>query len=278
MKFNKRRAGVLVGSVGVVAALATLSIGGSTALFSSAIGPQENKIVAGTNVLTENAALKNTLNVTDLMPGDTKVSDYGMKYAGQPAFVGIDLKVSSVAAKACSVPGIAGSALLSTAQLASCTETGTQPMYNGVPGSGSFDLSVAPANLNGAVFVGLVQDQVLGNAAKCSADATGLISCVAELKNIISVPGYYANTADTFIWKNNDDTNIRVTNKLPLSAPNAFQGSKVQIDVAAHAVQAANNAGTFAQRAAGTSTPQAANASDPNGNAGSAVTWPMSWS
>jgi hypothetical protein len=277
MKINKR-AGVLMGGIGTVAALGALTFGGTSALFSSAIGPQENKIQAGSTVLTENAALKNTLNVTDMMPGDTKVSDYGMKYAGQPAFVGIDLKVSSVAAKACTVPGIAGAATLTPAQLGSCTDTGTQPMYNGVPGSGSFDLSVAPQNLNGAVFVGLVQDQMLANTTKCSADAAGLISCVAELKNILSVPGYYANTADTFIWKNNDDTNIRITNKLPVAAPNAFQGSKVQIDVSAHAVQAANNAGTFAERAVGTSTPQAANATDPNGNAGSLVTWPKSWS
>jgi hypothetical protein len=278
MTINKRRAGVLVGGVGAVAALAALTVSGTSALYSSKIGPQENKIVSGTNVLTENGAVQNTLNVTDLMPGDTKVSDYKMKYAGQPAFVGIDLTVKSIAAKACTVPGVAGTALLSQAQLASCTDTGTQPMYNGVADSGSFDLSVAPANLNGAVFVGLVQNQMLGNTTKCSADAAGLISCIADLKNILSVPGYYTNSADTFIWKNNDDTNIQITNTLPLKAPNAFQGSKVQIDVSAHAVQAANNAGTFAQRAAGTSTPQAANATDPNGNAGSLVTWPKSWS
>jgi hypothetical protein len=277
MKLNKR-AGVLMGGIGVVAAVAALAAGGTSALYSSAIGPQQNKIQSGTSVLTENAAVKNTLNVTDLMPGDTQVSKYGMKYAGQAAFVGIDLKVTSVAANACSVPGIAGVAALTKAQLASCTETGTQPMYNGVPDSGSFDLSVSPENLNGATFVPLVQNQMLGNTTKCSADAAGLISCVAELKNILSVPAYYANAADTFIWKNGDDTNIQITNTLPLSAPNAFQGSKVQIDVSAHAVQAANNAGTFAQRAAGTSTPYAANSTNPSGDAGSLVTWPKNWS
>jgi len=273
MKLDKRRAGVIVGGVSSIAAVSVLAISGTSALYSSKIGPQENKIVSGTNVLTENAALKNTLNVTDFMPGDTKVSDYGMKYAGQPAFVGIDLKITSVAAKACTVPGIAGAANLTDAQLLSCTETGTQPMYNGNPTSGSFDMSVGPENLNGDAFVHLVQDQKIGDTAVCSASAAGLITCVAELNNIVSVPKYYANAADTFIWKNGDDTNIRITNKLPLTAPNAFQGSKVQVDVAAHAVQAANNAGTFAEKAADTTVPYAA-----GGGTAPLVTWPKSWS
>ena len=57
MKLNKRRAGVIAGGAGVVAALAALTIGGTSALFSSGATGQDNNITAGKNVLTENGAV-----------------------------------------------------------------------------------------------------------------------------------------------------------------------------------------------------------------------------
>ncbi|WP_182526330.1 hypothetical protein [Nocardioides dongkuii] len=273
MKFNKRRAGVLVGGVSAVGALAALTFGGTSALFSSEVGPQENTITAGSNSLTENDDVSEELTLAGLMPGDpSAISKFGLEYAGNDSFVGIDLLVTSVAQKACAVPGIANTADLTDAQLASCIETGTQPMYNGVPGSGSFDMTVTPYNFNGPTFNTLITDTALQAATTCSADGAGLITCVAEKKNIVSIPRGYSGAADNLIWKDGDDTNIEIRSKLPLSAPNAFQGSNVTMDVTAHAVQAANNGGTFAERDMSTTVPSGTN----SGHA--AVLWPKTWS
>jgi hypothetical protein len=250
MTINKRRAGVLVGGVGAVAALAALTVGGTSALYTSTVGPQQNSIQSGTNVLTENSAVTQTLTEVGFMPGDEKTSKYGLKYQGQDAFVGFDIKIVSTAQAACAA--VANDASVTVAEMtASCPGVGAQPMFNGDTNSGSLDLNITP--INGNTYGPLLLADTLQTATACAADGAGLITCTVEKKNVLVPPGYVsANSANDLIWTNNKTDSVLVTSKLPLQASNVFQGSTVKIDVVAHAVQAANNSGLIATLATGT--------------------------
>jgi predicted ribosomally synthesized peptide with SipW-like signal peptide len=247
MKINKRRAGVIVGGVGSVAAIAALALGGTSALFSSEANDQANSIQAGTNVLTENTPLSTVVNSVGFMPGDSEVSRYALKYAGNDAFVGLDIKITSVAAAACDAVS-ASDADVTEAEMRLCTATGSQPMYNGDTStqSGAFDLGVAPEN--GNTFSPVVLSSTLQGAATCASDAAKVITCISELKNIPLPPGYIsAPIEEDLIWKDGKTNSVKVTSSLPLGAHNAFQGSTVKIDLVSHAVQSANNSVPKAQ-------------------------------
>ena len=178
------------------------------------------------------------------MPGDTQVSQYGLTYAGNDAFVGLDLKITSVAAAACDVV-TASDTDVTEAEMRLCTTPGSQPMYNGDTSaqSGSFDLGVAPEN--GNTYNPVVLDGTLQGATKCTSDATKVITCISEVKNIPLPPGYIsAPITEDLIWVDGKTNSVKVTSTLPLTAHNAFQGSTVSIDLVSHAVQSKNNSVT----------------------------------
>jgi predicted ribosomally synthesized peptide with SipW-like signal peptide len=242
MKINKQRLIVIAAGVGAVGAVTALGLGGTSALYTSQADGQHNSIESGTIVLTKNAAKTVDLNLTGFMPGDTSPkSKYWLDYSGDDAFVGLDLKILSTADKPCPayVGGVSG--ITPAALLANCTGTGTVPMFDGDPTSGSLDLSILPEN--GATAHQLFNPGDLEPGTTCASDASGVVACTVEKKNVIVPPGYMTVpvTADELAWHNGSSDWITVRAGLPLAAPNVFQGSTVAIDLTAHAVQYANN-------------------------------------
>ena len=275
MKINKRRAGVLAGGVAAVGALAALSLGGTSALFTSQADSQSNQISAGTITLTNNVAKSIALTETGFMPGDTShTGKYWLDYSGEDAFVAVDLTVTSVAQKPCAAATNVTN-LNKAALLATCTDTGTVPMFDGDPTSGSLDLTILPEN--GVTAHQLLNPGDLEPGAVCNGDGTGLVTCAVEKKNILVPPGYLSTptAADDLAWKAPKSDWITVKASLPLSAPNQFQGSSVTVDLVGHAVQYANNHDVVGNTGtAGTTLP--------NGIYGTglqaAVHFPKSWS
>jgi hypothetical protein len=253
VKINKRT-GLLVGGVGTVAALTALTFGGTSALYSSGANGQGNKITSGAMTLTENTPASTALNVTGFMPGDEKISKYALKYVGNDAFVGFDLKVVSTAAKSCAAIA-PGDAAVTVADLAGCTDAGTQPMYNGdtLANSGALDLTVTPRN--GNTGSPLLLSDAVQSATKCAADASSVVTCTAEVKNVPIPPAYISEpTQRDLIWQDGQVDTVTVTSMLPLAATNVFQSSTVKIDLVARAVQAANNSATRFNGAAADTT------------------------
>jgi predicted ribosomally synthesized peptide with SipW-like signal peptide len=242
MKINKRRAGILAGGIGAVGALAALSLGGTSALFTSQADGQNNTITAGTVTLTKDVAKSYTLSpATGFMPGDTSnVSKYTVDYAGQDAFVGLDMKITSTAAEPCAaVAGITN--LNKSALLANCTGTGTVPMFNGDPNAGSLDMAILPQN--GTTAHQLFNPGDLEPGTVCDADSVGLVTCTVTKNNVILPPGSMTTpiTADELVWKTGKEGWVTLQASLPIGAPNQYQGSNVTVDLVAHAVQYANN-------------------------------------
>lgn len=269
MSINKRRLGVLAGSIGSVGALAALSLGGTSALFTSEADGQNNVIEAGTIALTENETAGVELNETGFMPGDTKTSKYVLSYAGQDAFVGFDITLTSTAQTACA--GLTAGPVSTATLMATCTETGTVPMFNGDGSSGSMDLVVD--HVTGVMSSTLFgPGSFTGAAVSCSADATGLVTCTASKDNVILPPRAISlPTDDDLVWNNGMSTPVGVKVSLPLGAGNVFQGSDVHIDLQGHAVQYANNFATWGAGADPTTTrPGTATHAD--------LRFPKSWS
>lgn len=241
MKMSKKRISAVVGAVGVAGAVAALSLGATSALYTSEADGQTNTIQSGTIALTKDGAKSVALNIDGFMPGDSSPkSQYWLNYAGEDAFVGLDLTISSTAANPC--PAVANvSNLNKAALLSNCTEPGTVPMFNGDPTSGSLDLSVLPEN--GATAHQLFNPGDLEPGTVCDADSAGLVTCTVQKKNVIVPPGSMSDpiTQDELVWHDGKTDFITVKASLPLSAPNQFQGSNVEIDLTAHAVQFANN-------------------------------------
>jgi hypothetical protein len=242
MKINKRRLGVIAAAVGSLGALTALGLGGTSALYTSQADPQHNSIESGTIQLTNNTAKSVSLDLHGFMPGDTSPkSKYWLDYSGQDAFVGLDLVISSTADNPCAFYS-GGQASIAPADVVShCIATGTAPMFNGDPAAGSLDLSVLPEN--GVTAHQLFNPGDLEPGTQCSADSAGLVTCTVARNNVIVPPGYMSTpiTEDELAWHNGSADWITVQASLPLAAPNAFQGSTVNIDMTAHAVQYANN-------------------------------------
>jgi predicted ribosomally synthesized peptide with SipW-like signal peptide len=242
MKMNKRRIAVIAAGVGTLGAVTALGLGGTSALYTSQADGQQNSIESGTIVLTKNAVKTVDLNLTGFMPGDTSPkSKYWLDYSGEDAFVGLDLTITSTADKPCPAYVGGASSISPAALVASCTGTGTAPMFNGDPTSGSLDLSILPEN--GVTAHQLFNPGDLEPGTQCDADVAGVVTCTVERNNVIVPPGYMSTpiTADELAWHDGSSDWITVQAALPLAAPNAFQGSTVGIDLTAHAVQYANN-------------------------------------
>lgn len=242
MTMSKRRWGVIAAGVGALSAVAALGLGGTSALYTSTATGQENTILSGTIELNNTSSASDEIHLTGFMPGDSSPkSYYKLAYSGEPAFVGLDLTISSTAQLPCAFYAGGQSVIAPASLMSNCTDTGTVPMFNGDTSAGSLDLAVLPEN--GVTAHQLFNPGDLEPGTVCSADASGLVTCTVEKKNVLVPPGYMSVpiTADELAWYNGDTDWITVKATLPLAAGNVFQGSSVTIDLTAHAVQYANN-------------------------------------
>jgi hypothetical protein len=238
MNINKKRITVIVAGLGAVGAVTALGLGGTSALYTSEATGQTNTIESGVIQLTNTSAVSDAIHLEGFMPGDTgPKSHYRVAYSGQDAFVGLDLKITATAAQPCAL--VAGTSDIPLNDLlTNCTGTGTVPMFDGDAG-GTLDLSVLPEN--GVTAAPLLGTNDFDAGTVCSADPTGYVSCVSELNDVIVPPRSISGAADNLVWHEGQTDAITLTAALPLTAPNIFQGSTVDIDLTAHAVQYANN-------------------------------------
>jgi hypothetical protein len=271
MSISNRRIALVAAGVTTAGAAAVLSLGGTSALYTSGATAQDNVITSGTVVLTQDQGQSFALNVSGFMPGDTSpTSKYALTYAGNDAFTGLNLKITSTAQNACGHYAVGAASIAPADVLANCTDTGTVPMFDGDTTAGSLDLSIDPENGNTAHQV--LNPGDLEPGTTCSAPVGGLVTCTVEKDNIILPPGYITGAAGDLVWHNGTTDTIRVTAKLPLQAQNIFQGSDVHINLTAHAVQFANNNGPVASSVGTTLS----NGLSGTGNQ-SAILFPHTW-
>lgn len=246
MSISKRHLALVGGGVAAAGAAAVLSLGGTSALYTSGADSQSNTISSGVIQLTKNAVKSVSFSETGFVPGDTVgPSKYFLDYKGENAFVGLDMTITSTAQNACShYAGAAVASILPADVLTNCTDTGTVPMFDGQPGAGSLDLSVLPQNGDTAHQLFNLDSSVVGpylsDGTSCASDVAGVITCSVVKKNVILPPGYGTDMK----WVDGHADWVTITASLPLAASNVFQGSSVKIDMVAHAVQADNNTGT----------------------------------
>jgi hypothetical protein len=238
---NKRRWGVIAAGVGALTAVAALGLGGTSALYTSTADGQENTILSGTIQLNNTSAASDEFHLTGFMPGDSSPkSFYRLAYSGEDAFVGLDLTITSTAMQACDFYNGGQGVITPASLMTNCTGTGTVPMFNGDVTSGSLDLAILPEN--GVTAHQLLNPGDLEPGTVCSADASGLVTCTVEKKNIVVPSGSITGAADDLVWLDGFTDWITVKASLPLAAGNIFQGSDVTIGLTGHAVQFANNA------------------------------------
>ena len=275
MRFlNKRSAALLCAGLGTVGAASAFTFGGTSAQYTSTAALQDNSITSGTVALTENTAQSVQNTITGFMPGDTSPkSKYYLTYAGNDAFVGIDMTITSTAQTACG-HYVGGAASIPVADLlTNCTTTGTVPMFNGDPTSGSLDLSVLTEN--GSLATQLVPktgSASLENGSTCSADNTGLVTCTNTKNNLIVPPAYISGAANNLVWHDGTTEFVTTQVALPLGATNIFQGSVVHLKLTGHAVQFANNNGPVGS-SVGTTLPAGLSGTGSQ----AAVLFPLSW-
>lgn len=288
--FHNRKILAFTGSaLGAAGLLSFVGFGGTSALFTSAASTQHNTITAGTVVLTENGSASHAYDLTGFMPGDGACysaptgakytcdkprNEYALTYTGSnPAFVGLNIVLSSTAAQACT--GLAAGADYTPAQVvAACTGVGQLPLFDGDASGGDMDLAITPEN--GDTAHQIVLDSNLVSGAKCSTDATSdVVTCTSEIDNALLPVTWGADTT-ALQWVTNSTDYVQVDLGLPTTAGNQFQGSGVAIDLTAHAVQWENNNTTQGSVAPAPTCDTTTTFS--NGLTASTVPCPISWS
>ncbi|HET7312284.1 MAG TPA: hypothetical protein VFJ17_13265 [Mycobacteriales bacterium] len=248
MRITKRRLSLLVGGLGAAGAATVLSLGATSALYTSTAGPQHDTITSGTVTLTSNAPVH--WDITNLMPGTTnqqtdRTKAYDLTYSGSAdAFVAVAVHVKGTAANACSYYAADTTGLSTSDLVTNCTGTGEMPMFNG-DGLGTVVLNVSPQNGNTASPL-LNTSQILtaSGGATCGIDTYGKAYCEATVDNLMLPFGSFNGTsvADShLVWTNGTTDSVYFLVGLPLNAPNTYQGSTVAIDLTGHAVQFINN-------------------------------------
>lgn len=270
---SRKRIALVVGGVATAGAAAVLSLGATSALYSSGAVDQTNTIDSGVVELTKDAAQSIEFHVDGFVPGDSVgPSKYYLNYHGEDAFVGLDLNITSTAQNACSAFAGAVANIAPASVLTNCTATGTVPMFDGQPGAGSLDLSVLPENGNTAHQLFNLDSSSVGpylsTGTTCSSDVAGVVTCTVEKQNVILPPG----SGTELKWADGHADWVTVKATLPLDASNIFQGSTVAINLVAHAVQYDNNNSTL-----GTAGGCDATTIFPSGISAGATTCPVSW-
>ena len=285
---NRRRVALLCAGLGSVGAVSAFTFGATSAQFTSAAEGQTNTITDGTVVLhgSQGGSLP-PLNIPVLNPGDaycnagyfpggtkcpggtaegaqTPTGDgtlYHIAYTGTSnAFVALDMKVSSTAAAACTTANKATSTLapsttgiLPSAVTAACSganAVGTLPVFDG--DAANIDL-VSGSSDPSSGQIPLLTDTDFDNAATCSTDASSVVTCVSEIKNVELTSFADGTPAPGNVNPLNDEewpgghlghVDIALSVALPQNVTNAVQGSGAVVTLSAHAVQVANNIGS----------------------------------
>lgn len=264
--FTKRFGLVLAGVVGV-GAVATLAMGASLAMFSSTVAPKTTTYNAGTLTLSPAYPNGDAMSCTysNLVPGytntpatqtspgtcgTTNAQGNGSNANGMytlvlsnaasevPAFVGVDLTITSTAAAACS----------SNTNIALCTGTGQQPLYDGQVGGGSADLSLVGGFGTNSLGQQLVSDQSLAQNTTCTAaSAPGgyLWSCTATINDILIQADNNGNAEDVWMPGYREKLHVGVSWPFLTTDQNQFQGSTATTTITAFAVQSQNNTGSI---------------------------------
>ncbi len=204
--------GVAFGALaaGAAAALASMA---SFALFQSSAQSQTDTFSAGTVALAAPAPGQ-TCDIQDVVPGESGTCRYTVRYAGSvPAWVGLDVQASSVAAATYTPPGgataVGGSLLLGTGGL---TVTLSDSWGNTL---------TVPACL-----------AVGGGATACSG---------VSADQLLADGGGTDGSGEAGAWPPGATDTVTVHWTLPLEAGDGLQGARAQIQLQAHAVQAADN-------------------------------------
>jgi len=291
MRFlTKRRAALLCAGLGTVGAASAFTFGATSAQYTSTAAAQDNSITSGTITLAEDGAASHAYNLTGFMPGDGACysppagatyscdkprNEYKVDYTGSnPAFVGLDIIVTSTASQPCTAAGASQPSLTPTAVVAACggtTSVGTLPLFDGNTGGGDLDLAITPEN--GDTAHQIVLDSDLVSNATCSTDASSVVSCTSTIKNAL-LPIHSGADQNALQWVTGSSDFVQVDLGLPLAAGNQFQGSNVHINLQGHAVQWDNNNTTK-----GSASPVCdATTTFSNGLTASTVPCPISWS
>lgn len=285
---KKRHLAIVCAGLGTLGTAGAFAFSGTGAQFTSLADNQHNQITAGTVVLTENASASKAYDITNLMPGDGSCysaptgalytcdqprNEYALTYSGTgAAFVGLDIKVTSTAAQACTGLAANTASVAPAAAETACTGTGQLPLFDGVGGAGDLDLALTPEN--GDTAHQLVLDTDLVTHASCSTNATDIVVCTSEIDNVM-MPVAYGSAANAGLqWTTGSTDFVQVDTALPSTAGNQFQGGSVSIDLQSHAVQWANNNTTK-----GSASPTcAAGTTFPQGLSAATVPCPITWS
>lgn len=87
-----------------VAAVAVLALGATFGLFSSQTNVGSSTFTAGTVTLSQGAAFTCTLTPSDVKPGDSGTCTFNYNYAGNPAWLAVDIAGTSTAASSVPTP------------------------------------------------------------------------------------------------------------------------------------------------------------------------------
>ena len=206
-----RRLALAVLAAGSAAALVSVA---SLALFRSSAQPQTDTFTSGT-VNLGTAAPTDACAIRAVVPGESGTCQYTVEYRGSvPAWVGLDVQESSVAAVTYTPPGGA-------------TATGGSVLLGGRSG-----LAITLADRWGNALT----------APTCLPAATTPASCGAALDDeLLRDAATAAAGAPAGAWTNGTRDTVTVDWSLPLGTSDAVQGASARITLTAHAVQAADN-------------------------------------
>ena len=232
----KRRL-VLAGSgIAALAAVGTVGLGGTSAIFTSQANSQSSSFTAGTVTLTNDASQSVTCTLGNLAPGtmgaypvtstkygqneattvpDPTACQLKVDYSGSlRAWIFLDVKVTSTAANP-----QGGS-------------TGTSALYDG--SSNGLQLGVVGASAGSDSFTGIGQVFSLGGATCGEAGTTQ--TCTSTSSNQLVDFNNPVSSGASGVFN--------LDSYLPLWAGNAYQGSTATVTLTAHAVQYDNNHGS----------------------------------
>ena len=284
---NRKRVALLCAGLGATGAVSAFSFGATSAQFTSNADPQNNVITAGTITLSSTAGGSAPLSipVSGLVPGDVYCTPsstsgncpanptgpggiYNLVYTGSsPAFVGLDMHVTSSAPNPCPAAPAgtynnSGASPTLASVVALCTgagHLGQLPLFDG--SAGSLDLT-ADERATGAFGKMLYQDSQFDHTATCTVDSNHYMTCTSDIPNILvpSGPNNDGHGVGTPFngeqWVNGDSDALNLAVSLPSTAGNEYQGSTATITLTGHAVQFNNNnGGTGAPSNPGTGCP-----------------------
>jgi hypothetical protein len=216
----KKRRYQLALAVATLAAIGSVSVGATLAIYSNRPTGETNTFVAGTVSLTNVATGACTASTNNMAPTDTATCTLASTYAGNlSGYMGVDVFIATQKNTAAGAGGASATDLYNPADStneAQITVSSTTPTVSYVTVSSNFGTAItcpaAGASLDGVSY-------------------TTYDKCYLISNFLVSATPFSSGTV-TFT------TGIT----LPSAQPNTYQGSSAVVVVAAHAVQSRNNA------------------------------------